>query len=65
MFTHPSALQHMVPGEPTAAALHREEFFNEKSESAETTEDIPDHRLSHKVAILRAQVVESVGRHFS
>lgn len=64
MFTHPSALQHMVPGEPSAEAMHREDFFNEKSEATEASEIVPDHRLAQRAALLRAQLTATVGRYF-
>ena len=35
MFSHPSALQHTLPGDPTPEALHREEYYNEKTEATE------------------------------
>ncbi len=67
MFTHPSALQHMVPGEPTPEALHREEFYNEKNESTETeaSELIDEPRLQRRARLLRAQVAATVGRYFA
>lgn len=63
--THPSALQHMLPGEPTPEALHREEYFNEKTESTEASELVPDHVLQRKARVLRAQVAATVGRYFA
>ena len=34
MFNQPSALQPMLPGEPTPEALHREEYFKRTEENA-------------------------------
>ncbi|MEO8538233.1 MAG: hypothetical protein ABI577_00740 [bacterium] len=64
MFNNPSALQPMLPGEPSPEALHREEFFNDKTEQTEASEILPDHRLAGKAALLRAQLVATVGRYF-
>ena len=65
MFYQPSALQHMLPGEPTPEALHREEYFNEKTESSEESERVDDHRFQRRAILLRAQVVATVGRYFA
>ena len=65
MFHQPSALQSMLPGEPTPEALHREEYFNEKTESTEESELVDDHRLQRTAVLLRAHVVAVVGRYFA
>lgn len=67
MFNQPSALQHMLPGEPSAEALHREEYYNEKSDVSETepSELVDEHRLQRRARLLRAQVVATVGRYFA
>ena len=56
MFNQPSALQPMLPGEPTPEALHREEYFNEKTESTDDGELLTEPRLQRRarMAILLA-----------
>ncbi len=65
MFTQSSDLQHMIPGEPPAEALHREDFLNEKNEPTEPSESVPDHRYSHRVAVLRAEAAAATGGFFA
>ena len=68
MFNQPSALQPMLPGEPTPEALHREEYFNEKTESTDDGELrvlLTEPRLQRRARLLRAQVVATVGRYFA
>ena len=65
MFIHPSALQHMLPGEPSPEAIHREEYLNDRTESSEESELVADHRLQRRAVLLRAQVVAAVGRYFA
>lgn len=65
MFNQPSALQHMLPGEPTPEALHREEYFNEKIEPTDDGELLPEPSLQRRARLLRAQVVATVGRYFA
>ncbi len=65
MFNQPSALQPMLPGEPTPEALHREEYYNEKTEATEESELIDESRLQRRARLLRAHVVTTVGRYFA
>ena len=65
MFNQPSALQPMLPGEPTPEALHREEYYNEKLEGTEASEIVDESRLQRRARLLRAQVVTTVGRYFA
>lgn len=66
MNTHPSFLHSLTPGEPTQAALHREEFHNSKQDKPEPTEEVVvDHRAASRASLLRAQVTARVGRYFA
>ena len=63
MFIHPSALQHLIPGDPSEGALHREAFLKaEKAEKASPA--LIDHTASKRVTLLRARVTAGVGRFF-
>ena len=58
-----TALPTTLPGEPSAAALHREEFHNEKS--AVQPAKVVDHRARQRVRLLRAGVTTRVGSFFA
>ncbi len=64
MFIHPSALQHLVPGDPTLAALHREEFQNAKNAVTPAPAGVIDHTSRKRVMLLRAHITAGVGRFF-
>ena len=67
MYSHPSILHSLIPGEPTQAALHREEFYNSKQDKQESTDAKAevDHRAESRASLLRAQVTARVGRYFA
>ena len=65
MFHNPSTFEHLLPGEPSPEALHREEYYNERTESTEESELVADHVLQRKARLLRAQVLATVGRYFA
>ena len=58
-----SALQNL-PAEPTAEALHREEFYNTPRKAA-APRVAPDHRMKQRATLLRAHLMESVGSFFA
>jgi hypothetical protein len=58
-----SAPPTLLPGEPTAGALHREEFHNEKR-SAQPAK-VVDHRARQRVKLLQAAVLTRVGSYFA
>ena len=65
MNIHPSTLHTLTSGEPTAAALHREEFLATKKKPVAARKTAVDPRGSEKARILRAETVQSVGSYFS
>ena len=67
MYFHQSALQNLVPGEPTPDAIHREEYANfEKAEQTESSEAIlTDPGMRQRAALLRARVATGVGSFFA
>ena len=58
-----TALPQLLPGEPTAAALHREEFHNEKRSVRPA--QVVDHRARQRVKLLQAGVLTRVGSYFA
>ncbi|MGE3075638.1 MAG: hypothetical protein AB7N24_18130 [Dehalococcoidia bacterium] len=63
MFIHPSALQHLIPGDPSKEAFHREEFLTAKKSEAKA-QPVIDHTARTRVTLLRARVTAGVGRFF-
>ena len=58
-----TALPSALPGEPTAAALHREALHNEKHSVRPAK--VVDHGSRQRVKLLRAGVTTRVGRYFA
>ncbi|MCC6959592.1 MAG: hypothetical protein IT301_07060 [Dehalococcoidia bacterium] len=65
MFNQPYALQHMTPGEPTPAALHREEYYHGQPAPVRTAKPVIDSRMQRRARLLRAQMITAVGRYFA
>ncbi len=65
MFNYQSSLAHTLPGEPTPEALHREEYYHEKTEATETSEVVDQGRIERRARLLRAQMLATVGRYFA
>ena len=64
MYLQPNALQHLLPGEPSIEALHREEYFSEKDSPVEESV-IVDPTIRERAKLLRAAVATSVGSFFA
>jgi hypothetical protein len=66
MYPFSTGLQHLLPGEPTAEALHREEYYNEShADKAETEATVDEPALAHNAKLLRAQVFARASRFFA
>jgi hypothetical protein len=65
MYTHTSAFQNLLPGEPAPEALHREDYFEHREEHAEKPATVTHPALLQRAALLRAQVTVGVGKFFA